>query len=301
MKLHIFLHLFLFSATITQIHAILAVPITKIESIHQIADSPIPQTTYFFDIDDTLFDSPHMLGSKAWRKYILAATSEEDPLENWHDFLSLFLARNYPLSPVEPNTRQFIQEIQSKGHTVFGLTARERDKWYDTSVPGIDVLTVKQLASLGIHFHPKEDLAPEYYRGVFFADLEPKGEYILKLFQNATQLPHKVIFVDDKHSQVESVASALRQLEIDAECYWYTATEEKAQRFDPLIANIQLYYFWTSGGETILSDNEAAIIGKQHPERDAAYYLATLLHIIRQENLEKPQSGDVFLQMIRND
>lgn len=271
------------SASLSSINSRHDISIFKIESLSQINHSQPVQTLYFFDIDDTLFDSPHMLGSKAWRKYIVAAT-KGDQLENWHDIFSLFIARHHPFETVEPSTKQFVRELQEKGYGVFGLTARERNRWYDTPIDNIDQLTIHQLASVGIHFNEFENQiyssltkAPEYFQGVFFADLEPKGEYLLKLFKDAPQLPEKVIFIDDKQSQVESVAAALEQLGINYECYWYVATDEKAKRFDPSIANIQLYYFWLSEGAKVLSDEDAALIAEQYPERSAEYYLQSLL------------------------
>lgn len=260
------------------------VHIIKIESLNQIASAESTQAIYFIDLDDTLFDFPYMLGSKAWRKYMTSAT-KDDLTENWHDLFSLFIVRNHPLETVETVTKHFILNLQATGNVVFGLTARERERWYDTPMDGIDRLTVSQLESVGINFndeclvkaYPWLTNSPEYYEGVFFADLEPKGDYLLKLFKDAPELPKKVIFIDDKLSQVESVAAALSQLGIDHECYWYVATDEKACKFDPLIANIQLYYFWMSGGERIISDEEAATIAKQYPERSAECYLQSLL------------------------
>jgi FMN phosphatase YigB (HAD superfamily) len=263
--------------------------VAGIESMTQIAGSQPAGTIYFFDIDDTIFDSPCMLGSKAWRKYIAEAT-KNDFTHNWRDVLSLFLARNHPVETVESITSQFVQKLQMEGYAVFGLTARERKRWYDTPTDGIDLLTANQLESVGINFsntfideaYPYSCLTddPEYFNGIFFADVESKGEYLLKLFKNAPQLPEKVIFIDDKKSQVESVAAALNQLGIIYECYWYSATDKKAGRFDPLVANIQLYYFWLSGGTRALSDAEAASIAEQYPERNAEYYLQLLMHCL---------------------
>lgn len=259
------------------------VRIFKIGSLSQIANLESTQAIYFFDIDDTLFDTPYMLGSKAWRKYIVSAT-KDDSTENWHDLFSLFIARNYPLETVEAFTSQYVHKLQMQGYEVFGLTARERKIWYDTAVNDIDLLTISQLDSVGINFnHESKDYSyltdnSEFFQGVFFSDTEPKGEYLLKLFKNASQLPEKVIFIDDKQSQVESVAKALRKLGIKSECYWYTATDAKASKFDPLIANIQLYYFWLSDGKRVISDEEALSIAHQNPEKNAEYYLQALFN-----------------------
>lgn len=259
------------------------VKIIRIESLDQIIKSQPTQTLYFIDIDDTLFDSPTLLGSKAWRKYITEAT--KDYTENWHDIFSLFIAQNHPLETVEEITSRFVKELQMKGYAVFALTARERMKWYDTPMADIDLLTFNQLESLGICFDHEslEQAYPclihqsEYFKGIFFADKEPKGEYLLQLFKDIPQLPEKVILIDDKQSQVESVSKALMQLGIDHECYWYAATDKKASQFDPLIANIQLYHFWISGGKKVLSDRQAAEVAEQYPDRDADYYLHSLL------------------------
>lgn len=266
------------------VSALSKAPIVKIESLAQIKDHQQTQTIYFFDIDDTLFDSPTMLGSKAWRKYIIAAT-KNDPL-NWHDIFSLFIARNHPLQTIEALTSQFVKKLQMGGHGVFALTARERKRWYDMPQEGIDLLTAKQLELVGINFdnaflvetYPYLTNNSGYFKGIFFADTELKGEYLLKLFKNAPQRPEKVIFIDDKLSQAESVAAALNELGIDNECYWYFATDKKASEFDPLIANIQLYYLWFSDGKEIITDEEAESIAAQYPEKNAEYYLKSVLN-----------------------
>lgn len=221
--------------------------ITRIESMSQVPiDSP-SDTIYFFDIDDTLIDSPNMLGSKAWRKYIA------ETLPDLHDVLTLFVARNYPVDYIEGYTPKFIEQLQNRGYGVFGLTARERNIWYYTPTEGIDALTIAQLKEAEIYLNPKtHPSSPEYYEGVFFADIEPKGDYLKKLFQNIDR-PAKVIFIDDKLSQVESVEKALSELGIENECYWYTYTDNKL--FHPLIANIQLFHLLTS--KSVLSDEAA--------------------------------------------
>lgn len=251
-----------------------ALRVFKIDTLAQMSDSQPPQTIYFFDIDDTLFDSPTMLGSKAWRKYVAAATTK-----NWHDFFTLFVARNHPVAPVENITSKYILHLQMKEHAVFGLTSRERNKWYDTPTNDVDGLSIGQLDSIGVRFnhevlnllYPYITNAPEYFEGVFFADIEPKGQYLLKLFKDASILPEKVVFIDDKLSQVESVAAALDELGIDYECYWYTATDKKASCFDPLVADIQFFHLWEYN--EVLSDKEASLIADQFSDRENLWSL----------------------------
>lgn len=254
--------------------------VMKISSLSEINLNPSEYTTtiYYFDIDDTIFDSPYMFGSKSWRKYIANVTKPyNDETHNWHDIFTLFLAKKLPMQLVEPTTAQFILALQNSGANVFALTSRERNKWYNTSEQGIDVLTVDQLKSVDVDFtlssvnpvYLSLIEAPEYYKGVFFADTDLKGDYLLKLFKNSS-FPTKVVFVDDKESQVRSVAEALEKLGIECDCYYYVATDKKVKQFNPLASMIQFYYFWNSDGNVslIFSDEEAKYLVKPHPTDD---------------------------------
>jgi hypothetical protein len=257
----------------------------EIHLLSEISKDQPKGTLYFFDIDDTLIDFPFMLGSKAWRTYFLKATENEYNTD-WHDRISLLLTREYPIIPIEKTTVNLIHELQDKGYPVYGLTARERAIWYTTPTANVDELTASQLKSISIDFskQPKEtfkldESISEYYKGILFADIEPKGNYLVKLFKTLNQKPVKVIFVDDKKSQCLSMAEALSQLKIPYECYWYVATNEKALGFDPLIANIQLQAFLESKGQKRLSDEEAKAIAKQNPDKKAEDYLLSILKI----------------------
>ena len=105
--------------------------VCKIESLSQISTDQPAKTLFLFDIDDTLLDSFSMLGSKAWRRYIVEATKKIDADENWHDIFSYALAQKHPLKAVEEMTSSFVSKLQENGHVVCGLTSRERKLWYD--------------------------------------------------------------------------------------------------------------------------------------------------------------------------
>lgn len=262
------------------------------KSVSQIPIDQKGPILFLYDIDDTLFDFPNMLGSQAWRRYIAREAKKIDSSENWHDKFTLMLAQKAAVVPVEGNkTTQFIDEVNNRGHIQAGLTSRQRDVWYNTPQQGVDDLTAKQLLSASITFsnnhlenvYPQLSTAPEYANGIFFVDTKLKGDYLIKLLKDAPELPEKVVFVDDKLDQAESVAKALNQLGIPCECYFYTATAEKTEAFDPLIANIELYYFCKSDGNEVISDQEARSIAKENPDKDAEYYLRAALAIAKNQ------------------
>ncbi len=249
--------------------------VVKITSLNELPLTHSEGSVVFFDIDDTLLDFPCMLGSKAWRKEMFQVAPDQ------HDRIVLFITKHIPATSVEPMTTQLIKELQTKGYVVCGLTARERQVWYSTPMEGVDILTLKQLTSAGIALDNNrfKEIYPElakdaaYFEGVFFADISPKGDYLRKILEGASHRPKKIIFIDDKLRQVQSVDSVLQDLHIDHECYWYVATEHQAAQFDPLIAAIQLHHLWVSQGSEMLSDQEAEVIRLQHPEKTPDDYL----------------------------
>jgi hypothetical protein len=259
--------------------------IVNIQSLSEVHVSQPDKTLFLLDLDDTIFDFPHMVGSKSWRSYIRQATIEIDDSRNWHDILSYYLTKNYPVKTVEPMTSEFVQNLQEKGYVVCGFTSRERKLWYDMPQEGVDLMTTSQLNSVGINFnnnslentYPYLALEPEYFSGTYFCNIEPKGNFLTHLFKDAPAVPSKVVFIDDKLSQVESVSNALTTLGIPHESYCYLATNAKAKNFDPLIANIQLYHYLKSN--EVLSDDEAALLAKENPSNNADFYLRAILEI----------------------
>lgn len=258
----------------------------KIDSFDEITHSFGPHDLVLLDLDDTIMDSEGMLGSKAWRDYIVKAT-KHDLQGNWHDILSLFIAQNYPVHAIEKTTTRFIEELQRKGVMVLGFTARERNLWYYTPCDDIDALTTTQLNSCGIDFtktkitEPYQYLSktPECFENVIFANTDTKGEYIPKLLKKPHMYPERVFFFDDKESQVTTVDEALSKLGINHQCFLYTAIDKKKELFDPLIANIQLYFL--KKDDAILSDEDAQKIAERNPDKDAEFYLQTSLELFR--------------------
>lgn len=256
--------------------------VIEIESLSQIELSDSPETLVLLDIDDTLIVPKGMVGSRIWRKYI-KETTKRFTKTNWHDQLSLYVAELYPVVTVEESTKAFVDELQATGHQVLAFTARERNKWYDTAHDAIDCLTVQQLRSVDIDF-AKKPLSDsysyiaeqsEYYGGIIFSNLDSKGEYLEQLLNQAKELPKKVVFVDDKLSHVEAVDKILEKLNIDHAAYYYTKVTANGEIFDPLIADIQLYYLWAFG--KVLTDDEAAAVAEEHKGVDPAFYLEAIL------------------------
>lgn len=256
--------------------------IIRIDTIDQLPLSQPEGTLFLFDIDDTLIDFPHMLGSRVWRQYMRTAAGKY-----LHDRLSFFLVGYMSVTTVEKTTTEVVKALQNQGYLACGFTARERHFWFDIPAK-MDEITLQQLASVGIQFgseavvkaYPDLTQVPEYYEGIFFSNVVAKGSYLANVLQSlpsSSLLPEKIVFIDDKWYQIESVAAALEQWNIDYECYWYRAMDKKDSVFDPLIANIQLYHIWLSQGDTVLTDQDAAALAQASPDVQGETYLKIVL------------------------
>jgi Protein of unknown function (DUF2608) len=246
------------------LHSVLMAEIREIDRIDDLILEADPQTFVFIDIDETLIESPIMLGGKAWRRYVREVTAKirtPEEVDQIHDKLTLFIANRVPYVPVEHKAPASLQALQEKNKSVFCLTARGREHWYD--LPGVDgeELGVAHLKQAGFDFGSFVGEGspllshPSYARGVFFAyPIEDKGELMLELFSKTDFRPSKVVFADDKMSHVKAVQKALDTLGIPSVCFYY-AVIDKRRPFDPLTAYIQLEKLVFEG--KVLSDQEA--------------------------------------------
>jgi hypothetical protein len=116
-----------------------------------------PKTLIFIDIDDTLIDFETHIGSKQWRSQI-----KKSALNNYHDNLTLYIAKQITMVPVEKETPAIIKKLQKEGHFLFPFTARERDCWYDLrEIPQVDELTHQALLKAQMDF--TQTSRPSYF------------------------------------------------------------------------------------------------------------------------------------------
>ena len=228
-----------------------------------------PRALIFVDIDETLIDFKTYIGCKQWRAQIKGTS-----LKNYHDVLTLHIAKNVRMIPVEEETPQIIKELQEQGHFIFPLTARERDCWYDLAqVPGVDELTYQALLQAGMDFAqmprpPYFDQMNQvnFYKGIYFSKHPigsevAKGETLKELLAPLVGLQDiGVYFIDDKREQGISVLAAMQELGIPAKAFWYRAFEKNGQDFNFAASLIQL--------EDLLFNNK--LLSNQQASQEAA-------------------------------
>jgi Protein of unknown function (DUF2608) len=255
-----------------------------VEEIAALIDS---DTLALFDVDDTLIQSSAMLGSTGWKKYVrsrilqlgLSARATET-----FAILSYAVFQHLPQQPVDPQLPQLIAQLQEQKIPVFGLTARGRTNWYDVEMAGIDLFTHHHLTGAGFDFTKSSppdgfERSPDFAYGVLFSAQKSKGPALLDFLKASGYLPAKIVFIDDKLEQVESVITALESVGIPCIGIHYTAAVSNAKPFNPLIANMQLMMLFHSEGQFMPSDEEVANSITPVDELFATQYLDTVICI----------------------
>ena len=104
---------------------------------------------------------------------------------------------------------------------------------------------VRLLANFGL---PIQDALPElsaggsqflYENGVIQTGEKLKGSVLKEVLQKVTKIPHKIVFVDDRIEQLESVQQACQEIGIPVVCFHYSAFETPPL-LDEAVANYQL-------------------------------------------------------------
>jgi hypothetical protein len=260
----------------------LSAEVRDIDQLSAILPEISEQTLVLFDLDETLIETPIMLGGKAWRHYVralLERTYSEESATQLHDRLTYFLAKEMPFIPVEKSSGACLKEVEERGGLAFGFTARGREHWYDMPAADGEELGLLHTAQAGFAFKQSFDdplfSHRSYAKGIFFAyPLEDKGELLLELFALTDFRPRKLVFIDDKMSNVRAVEAAAHKLKIPSVSFHYRQID-LYRPFDPLVAHIQLEKLLCEG--RVVSDDLAAALKDEYADKDVEAFFLDLI------------------------
>ncbi|MES2344902.1 MAG: DUF2608 domain-containing protein [Chlamydiota bacterium] len=259
--------------------------IKEIDYINEVLKEASSASIVLFDIDETLIETPSMLGGKAWRRYARRALekvkSQEEATEI-HDKITYLIAKNFIYTTVEDDIHDCLHTLYKSEIPVFGFTARGKVHWYDMPSPDGEELTIEHLKQAGIDLTARSIAVDNaltahssYAKRIFFAyPVEDKGELILELFKNMQLLPAKVVFVDDKLENVRVVDKACEQLGIPSVCFYYRHIELH-RSFDLMVANIQLEKLLFEN--RVLSDEEALLLKSKYLHKNPDAFFLELI------------------------
>lgn len=215
------------------------------------------KTLVVFDIDNTLLRQNSMIGTHQWGDYIAeravkfgvdakaARESQHKAFAEVQPFVTVV--------PVENEILDILAQLSKEGVANFALTARN---------PKLQQVTLKQLQVL------KHDFASSFPKlkrsgflkghlkgGVIFSGATPKGELLKKIIDNSEQKFARIIFIDDKAYNLESVEKSFAQSAIELKSYRYGAADSFLKNFDSAIADTVYGVFKING--ILISDETA--------------------------------------------
>jgi len=231
--------------------------IREVRSIREMMSLIEPGTMIIFDIDNTTLRPAQTLGSDQFFRYLLAKNrarglKDKEAIETTLAQVTPVQPRS-PVLPVEAMTPGLIRELQDEGYVLFALTARP-EAW--------DNDTIDQLASIGVNFTRTSPIDATIRGGVHFqAPGSQKGPDLLELLARFGERPKKIVFIDDRQANVESVDTALNSTAIPHWSLRYAALDEWVASLDPEVAELEWRIFQASG--RFMSDEQArACLGR---------------------------------------
>jgi len=202
------------------------------------------QTIVVFDLDNTLVHPGQELGSDQWFSYMFKeklASGMSRP-----DVLTFILPLYYeiydhiPLYPVEPEGPAILSTLQKKGIKTVALTTK--------SLPLV-ARTQIQLKDAGFSFAPKGPFNCELTvqlekpallsHGIIFCNDNNKGPTLLKTLNTLNCIPKKIVFVDDKLSNLLDVEKDCLLNKIQFIGIRYGKLDSVVAQFDPARAEQQ--------------------------------------------------------------
>jgi FMN phosphatase YigB (HAD superfamily) len=197
-----------------------------------------PETLFIFDYDNVLIEGKKDYGFDAWFCSMLAEL-EKNGLERaaaLHKLLPIY--EQYQLTAevqaVEPCAKTLIENFKNSGYNAMILTVR--------SLCLIDSV-FKQLKSTGIDIEKNAisenginseltKIGSRYCNGILFCDGYYKGPALKAFLQGKPELKvKKIVFVDDKLKNLESVKSTAAELGIKFVGIRYGRTDERTKAF----------------------------------------------------------------------
>jgi hypothetical protein len=203
--------------------------IVKVSSINEVKEyynSADNHTLGVFDVDNVLvlsenpaFQEPNVTQHKPLVKSIIKnLTSTQKNL-----FVNL-ISLHYPLQLVEPQTAEFIQDLQTRQIKLVALTGAFNGIIASTNVGERRHLELQRLGidfsgsfgskeTIFYNFPPTLGSYPSFNNGILFTNGDifssgigtSKGDLLVSFLGTLNWQPNKIIYVDDKNNQLEDV------------------------------------------------------------------------------------------------
>lgn len=196
-----------------------------------------------FDIDNTIAEPYSDLGSDQWFNHIVTVYqkrgfSDKDAFKTavkLYHHLHTFL----DMQPVEAETPTFINSLQKQKIPVLALTARSFIERTFEQLGTIAIDFAHTAVSDGV-FDLTQQNPAFYQNGIIFSGNNDKGRVLCAFFDRTGYQPDKIVFVDDKESNIASVERAVEARGIQFIGIRYSRLDKKVKALNITKAQEQL-------------------------------------------------------------
>ena len=244
---------------------------SKIISVHSFFDiypelnKSSRNTLIIFDIDDVLITYNDMALRPCGAHFRPTSWNGIDPKEIPYLF-SIMLSES-EIILVDPLALQFVKELENKKIKTIALTAARTGRF--GIIENAEDWRISILEKFGfnfsssfpqkpiIHFDNETINYSLFKNGILFLGNEKntKGDLLVKFLTKVQWKPEKIIFIDDKMSNLTSVKLALKKEKISFQGYHYKGVENLPGELKEQIAEVQ--FSWLRKNYKWLSDAEA--------------------------------------------
>jgi FMN phosphatase YigB (HAD superfamily) len=252
-------------------------------SLKEVLEKANQTTLVIFDVDDVLLHPSDQIlqkPNKPYLKEMQAALERRISKDEAYALYSIILQERQTV-PVDPTMVNLLKDLQSRGVKTLVLTNCSTGQF--GSIPAIENWRIQELMRVGYNFSSswkglkskrfdqllkykisskgffqESTAAPLFKEGVIFASNVPKGKVLKAFLAYAQFKPDKIIFVDDKQKNLDSVEEIAIEGGIPFEGFKYTAVSETSEA--PLnIERAQLQFHILETEKKWISDEEVTV------------------------------------------
>lgn len=208
-----------------------------------------------FDVDETLIIAKDKILRPAGEKYLynLTASFGKSLNEDQHKELRSITMLQREIAHTDPSIPALFQKMQKKCIASIALTAMPSGKY--GLIPSMEEWRGEELKRSGIDFTLHSPIQADinfeefgehnpliFYKGMLCSSDHPKGLALKAFLQKTDIKPSKIIFVEDKRNNLDSVEEEIKKMAISYKGFHYVGALKFDEEVNEEVAKFQLHY-----------------------------------------------------------
>jgi len=230
---------------------------SDLDTVSKLVKDADKDTLILWDVDQTLITPNDSVLRPKWEQYLDQLLGGKKVMTNElgeKRYIFREILMKAPHSLINSQSVSLIEELQNMEIPVIAFTAApggkigEIDSFLDWRIRELEEFgfqfgaTFSNVDSIQLPKDPDKEFPPIYKSGVIITSLHEKGPVLTNFFKEINWVPKKVIFIDDKMSNLESVEQSLKDITQVLGIH-YTAANDLPADLDEEMAKEQVDHF----------------------------------------------------------